>query len=106
MLNYSNDDVNSTDGIDSMASTMNSVDSVDKAVVIESDINSDGITIGLTFYNKSSAVAQCTSKTYCPLIKARRERPNNKTKRVEKLHRQTQIGKKHFLVISFVGHFL
>ena len=105
MLNYSNDDVNSTDGIDSMAS-MNSVDSVDKAVVIESDINSDGITIGLTFYNKSSAVAQCTTKTYCPLIKARRERPNNKTKRVEKLHRQTQIGEKYFLVISFVGHFL
>ena len=100
MLNYSNDDVNSTDGIDSMAS-MNSVDSVDKAVVIESDINSDGITIGLTFYNKSSAVAQCTTK-----IKARRERPNNKTKRVEKLHRQTQIGEKYFLVISFVGHFL
>ena len=90
-------------GIASMDS-MNSVDNVEEAVVIDADeivdISNNGLTIRQTFKNESLAVNSI------PLINARIDRPNNETEHVEKMHRQTHVEENHFLVISVASHFL
>ena len=91
ILNNNNDDLDGFESMDSMDS-MESVDSVDEDVVIDGeddevvDIPSDGLVVGLTFKNENSAVnsiLKWSNKTFCPLIKARRDKPNKETEHVE-----------------------
>ena len=90
-------------GIASMGS-MNSVDNVEEAVVIDADeivdISNNGLSNRQTFKNESLAVNSI------PLINARIDRPKNETEHVEKMHRQTHIEENHFLVISVACNFL